>query len=1099
MLNLKRGTRVFSVMLVAVMLFAAAFAVVSFSSAEKSNGEMLLGVSGTGNVKLSAEESVDTSVIYTGGIFDNLEIYQDSIASITVKGKVNSGYDSIVGSEVGGVTKGDVGVRIGEDPVKSHIMELDVKDDGTFELVFVLNTVFCSEYDNKIPVIVSYTVDDGQGIVTEIPFVIGVITYDYESGMLGYPAGAEYISGSGVKALTAKYVPADAAKDGDGKVTVMYQSSTVTFKANPTPVADVPSGDIGAVIDFNGTTATLESVVGLEYGYLEVGGSITDGYGKVFNWKKAEAATMVIENLKPGVTYTFWVRTPGVEDQLLASAPVLLSRCDTLTAEDSAAKDAFLKKYAEVVVNGDELYSTADPEVKATKENTLQLLSLYNALSDEVKALDVINEKGTYLVISNYLAKHQGIVNAAKTADSYADLRADYSYVEMNEAFEDFFAVMSDIKASHLADENDGKFAFDLSIAVQKIYVLIPVDAVDPAKDLKYEAVDYIIDTVVSEYSEMSADAIEDLYDGEMVPFFEIARDEANLFLFIKKYEDIISADERNSIADLEGMLTEMMELEVNGYEGYMIVNGIYEDVNESLCELYVAELDKLLAKYDENDDIYEYLVYVKGDIKEVIPGDPDDTVEYLDFPDNKYSYDAIVRYASFFDTYDSAISELEGLKNGRSDQDIDIIDGYISNVVDIYYYDFDMELLYANEDADSYLGMQIDAIKAEVTKAKTQLAFIDKKAAAKAEIEAMKDNNTAVIDAANKYLPEIDQIEYDYNNVDSLNANIDAVVAAAKAETDFEKKRVEVKNAIAADVTDKKASGRYSAAQIAQLEAILAAAKANVDNADYAAGKTVADLEAEQTAAIGKLAAINVITVSAGSVPYSGDLSAVDYAADYNLDDGLWGNVTNMNGFGSALTLNIKKVATEDNKFKVKNVSVATGELSDEAAITATKNKAVLLKLNISLGEPAVSGDNGLYTVKVLLPTDLRGANGLYVVSQSGDTTYVYETTIEGNYIVFKTADFASEFLVVGDKTVSLTWLVVLLSVLLVAEIAVIVFFIVKKKKGAVTAAFVPFLALAYVPAGVVPATMILGTLAVIGAAAATTTAVQCSKKKKI
>ena len=117
-------------------------------------------------------------------------------------------------------------------------------------------------------------------------------------------------------------------------------------------------------------------------------------------------------------------------------------------------------------------------------------------------------------------------------------------------------------------------------------------------------------------------------------------------------------------------------------------------------------------------------------------------------------------------------------------------------------------------------------------------------------------------------------------------------------------------------------------------------------------------------------------------------------------------------------------------------------------------------------------------------------------MISQDGDTTYVYETTREGNYLVFKVAHF-SEFLVVADKTVNLTWLIVLLAVLLAVEVGVVVFFVIKrKKKGAAAASIIPFLALLYVPAGVIPMTIFLGVCTVIGAAAATTTAVTYKKK---
>jgi hypothetical protein len=434
-------------------------------------------------------------------------------------------------------------------------------------------------------------------------------------------------------------------------------------------------------------------------------------------------------------------------------------------------------------------------------------------------------------------------------------------------------------------------------------------------------------------------------------------------------------------------------------------------------------------------------------------------------------------------------------MKDGKGEEIVDIIDGYIYNIDGIASGMFD---ILEDDDYEDYSANIVKGIEYQVASAKAELAFIDKKAAAKAEIEALKDNNQAVINAANKYHPEIDVLEFNYENIDALNANIDAIVAAAKAETDFEKKREEVKVALAADVAARKATGRHSAAQIAQLESYLADAVTLVNNLDFAAGKVIADLEAQQAASLAKFATVNVITVSAGNVPYFGDLSAVDYPADYNFDNGLWGNITNMNGFSGALTMNIKKLSFEG-KFKVDKIIVATGELTQEQAIEAAKDKAVLYKLDIALldGTTAFSGaDNGLYTVRVLIPADIREESGLYVISQEGETTYVYETTREGNFLVFKTAHF-SEFLIVGDKTVNLTWLIIVLAILLAAEVGVVVFFVIKKKKKGVTAAsIVPFLAIAFVPASAIPAVALMGAFALVGAAAATTTVVNYKKK---
>lgn len=1098
MLNLTRGKRIFSAILVAIMLFATVFAVAVFSNTEKSNGELLLGTDGVGSSKLSAD-SVDTVIIYENAdIFESLEIVQTDITSITVSGKVDL-------AEYAGVVDGDIGIRIGEDDVRSHIMAIEVDAEGYFNLEIVLNTVFCSEYGNAIPVVVSYTKTSDPANVCELSGVMGVITYDYATGALGYPAGAEYLNADEVPAaLTTKYVPLDAFRDDDGKVTVMYQDNFVSFVANDAKVGEAPTGDIGSIKDVDGNKVTLNVVEGLEYAYIEVTGSITNNYGKNFVWVLAESDTLVFEDLKPDVLYTYWARTPATDD-VLASAPVLVAKGETLSADDADDKKAFLDKYAEIVVNGDELYSTESPEVTADKADTAQLLSLYNALSDEVKALEVVSSKADYLVLSNYLARHQGIIAAAKDADAYADLRTDYTYNNMIAAVEDFAKIKEYVKENHLFDENDGKFVFELSVVVQKINVLLPVEVNDPAKDLKYEAVDFIIDTYDLSGIE-DEDEIESIFDDGLAMPCTLAREEYEIVLFMKKYQQYFmeDADLPGSITAMEGILADFVEVDYFTTNGEMLHEILSDEFNTHLNDLYLADLNSILAKYDEekDTDIIDVLVFVIGELREIIPSAIDgEAPTFIDtpYPYSKEYYDIAKLYVKVYDAYAKDVAALEALKNGASNEIKDIVDTYLNEVYSIYYGGFD-GIGDANDPAVIADKMIAD-MDAEVVKANTHLAFLAKKDAAKAEIEAMKDNNQAVIDAANKYLPEIDVIEYDYNNVTVLNANIDAIVAAAKAETDFEKKSAEVKSVLAADIATRKASGRYSAAQLAQLDSYLAEAIVLVNNIDFIAGKTIADLEAQQAASLAKFASVKVMSVSAGNVPFAGDLSAVDYPADYNFDNGLWGNLTNMNGFGSALTLSMKKVDFEENKVKVNKIIVASGELTQEEAIAAAKDKIVVYKVAISLndGATAVSGnDNGLYTVRLLVPADIREESGLYVISKDGETTYVYETTREGNYLVFKVASF-TEFMVVADKTVNLTWLIVLLSVLLAVEVGVVVFFVIKKKKkGAAVASLVPFLALAYIPAAAIPAVAFLGVLTVIGATAATTTAVSYNKKKR-
>ena len=101
-----------------------------------------------------------------------------------------------------------------------------------------------------------------------------------------------------------------------------------------------------------------------------------------------------------------------------------------------------------------------------------------------------------------------------------------------------------------------------------------------------------------------------------------------------------------------------------------------------------------------------------------------------------------------------------------------------------------------------------------------------------------------------------------------------------------------------------------------------------------------------------------------------------------------------------------------------------------------------------------------------------------------------VFETIINGNYLEFTTSHL-SEFYILGDTSLDLWWLIITLAVILLIEIIVIVVLALRRredgkggKESKVSAFVPPVLAVNLIPAGAIPAIVVLGVLVLIAAA---------------
>src|SRR5690554_5654787 len=107
----------------------------------------------------------------------------------------------------------------------------------------------------------------------------------------------------------------------------------------------------------------------------------------------------------------------------------------------------------------------------------------------------------------------------------------------------------------------------------------------------------------------------------------------------------------------------------------------------------------------------------------------------------------------------------------------------------------------------------------------------------------------------------------------------------------------------------------------------------------------------------------------------------------------------------------------------------------------------------------------NGVYTVSLLLPRNLRTHTNISVLYKGIEKVEVFEVETNGDWITFKTDHFSEFYLIgdsiVGEQTVKLWWLIITLLIVITLEIVVIVILKVKNKSTkAYSVSFLPLLA---------------------------------------
>ena len=1009
MLKLERSKRALAVALAVVTVVAALIAGAGLFSTDKSKTDAF-EMTITESIKPALASVSATDEVITGVVVEHIDVNK-----VSVTGTVASDYD------------GAVAIRIGTDVLRSQIFGLTPDEDGEFSDIFELNATFCAEFANVVPVTVCYDGDKELYLGN-----IGVVTYDYDTGVIRYPADVMYLTETGYVALTTSYVPANA-KLVNGKVSVMYGDKVFTFAPNPAPVADAPEKGNDGVYDqvgVDGTpytiTACLNTTAGREYAMVIVNGSIGASYGIADDdWMSAEEASEV-EGLVPGAKYSVWVRATG-GNGVLPSAPVYLGYIIAMDKEDAVAKNAFIKAYDEKTDGGNKLYPN---KVTVTSAEIRELINLYNVLPQYICDLEQISDKGEYLVLSEYLAKHYDLMVAADGAVKFDDLfGADkFTKADAEAALRDFKNIDEYLRLNNMDNVADADFIIDLGTAYAKLCILKGVDADDVAKDSRFEAVDYIYNNRVASFKEAVKEGYitaPEAFELAVIDFpyeLDFYCVEYELALFEKEY----SADiEECTTAGFEEMLEVLAGVNTYTQDGAAEKQNFGQYIYSMIAEAYAEMMYEIDTK---NDAVAEEIVEnafdeFKEDVMDILTNGGD----IFDLPSLKGYYEAAVRGVNTRLKYLAELEGIAALKTG---------DAEVDAVAD-YYYAFletaeDAEIWYmAYESADAYetLFEQIDEI---VDYAKKHVAFeiaVDK---AYADIDATKNGAANVDPVADKYAAMIELISFDYDTIDTINANIAKIVEDAKAETDFEKKRNSAKDDLAAQLAALKSKNEYTEDALTDLDGMLAAANTKLAALKYADGKRVTDIDAQILATLTEFKSVKLNALYFGTK-----------------GEELSGKVTAENGVVSSLTVTLSK-SNEKTELSGSKSSVVTGKFSSKKISDMTNGKKVLFSITLNPAgvDAATLKADGNYIVKILIPKEYRDEVGLQVVSEKGDTTYIYDTVRAGAYLVFTVDDLNTEFHIVSDDMTNYLWVVILLSALFVVEVIAIIHFVTKKKK---------------------------------------------------
>ncbi len=363
----------------------------------------------------------------------------------------------------------------------------------------------------------------------------------------------------------------------------------------------------------------------------------------------------------------------------------------------------------------------------------------------------------------------------------------------------------------------------------------------------------------------------------------------------------------------------------------------------------------------------------------------------------------------------------------------------------------------------------------------------------------------------------DIENVEYDAHTDDATRDGHKEQTEKKleDAAKDAEQKTLqaqEVQRAVSeveAELNDRIESGCYNDAQKQQLKDIFAQFKEDAERIPAAGegGKTGSELlEARKEEALGKFGEVPVVGVAKGDIKVDKTASVEGGTGDYGKDhDGtIWGIVTNDSSMPGGIRLVIEEVE-EDGMREIESAAnqgkltaAAGSEIEAKDLKAKVTGKELISTLDIYLITAQggkITEFEGRYKIMLLMPAEMRDMSGLTVVYKNDDgSVEVYATSIseDGKYLEF-TTDHFSEFAILADKVVDISWLILLLYVIFALEIVAMVILLLVRKRGGTenrgekAASVLPLglLAVITLPYGGVTVCILLGVCVALGALA--------------
>ncbi len=1132
-----------------------------------------------------------------------LTVTQDIANILKVSGKTEETVDDLT-----------VIITFGE---KSY--SLYSEPDGTVrEQKFILDVPYCQSVGNVFEINVSYMLN-GVLYRSDSGVTLGVVTYNSDNGMLGYPDGAEYINIYGeTRPLTGSTVPEDAKLDSQNGMTIIYNGAEIYTIVSSTQYGNAPSLEdcLGGIYSKGSDYLTVYAAQGIEYNLSADNMIISD-------WKTESGGYVTFTGLEPEAVYTLIARTPATENTL-PSVYISVAAHTTLGESEAADKAAFDEKYASLE---DKLFDMETGTVTVSPEEVRSLTELYEKLSEEVRALPETTEKVALVDGSGYLSENLEIINKPMDELSVSDGEAlNKAIGEYNSLSDEAKAVIGD-RLTELVDKKktvaltelaqlDG--ASDPSDEIQQI-ISEYEDKIKDAVLINGTETDELIDAAASAILEQarseSLTSLEYTYssikNGESYPLYsdEIknqideayaaakeaingatsyselksasettittlirADGKAQILSFLteddkentkniatsacQRIDSASSSDEiaeiveeskknilrqrgKNEIDDYisslnipegkESLITDIKNTAFNTIDTYGTAPEIELAVTRAQAELKLTETYlNLLDSIDENDPFIDAkernldTAYVNAldeirasqNTEEISVALTEGLEALNNAMNNAFLTDFYNKYknildktdisADDLDTINTALDEIRTFTEGEqmalddyrnnlllkkmkalSLKLIDRKDGYNDAVIDDYVIEIMLGEVDGDTESDNALNDLLDALADE---AELAIEFEKIKTDIRQSIDEIAKDDDKLSNAYELAMSELDALVFspteaveNDNYFAQTSAKVNEIFRKFEAYVDFENKREELKLAVKNDVDDKIASGKYSDSGVASLNGKYEAAIAALDAVEYSGDASAQILEEVYAEHMALIAAEKIVRL------VSGDCTVI-YEP----------------GMDSALSLNFRSVTLKEldkSLIDGKNYSVVTGTLTDDEASDAVSKKKTLLTYEISLTSATeVTFDDGVYTVRILLPENLRSATGLQAVAVNNGAIEIFETRVDGDYIEFKTTHF-SEFIILGDKEINLTWVAILLGIILIAELVFEIVFSRKQKKNKKDQkmySFLPVLAVLLTPNGIIPAIIVLGALSVAGGAVITHQVVKAKKAQE-